>query len=45
MFNENKSAVGSIGSIGSLGPFMGVQEIGYQGHGAETYDPSMSANP
>jgi len=23
---------------------MGVQEIGYQGHGTETYDPSMSNN-
>lgn len=44
VYAENKSAVGSIGSIGSLGPFMGVQEIGYQGHGTETYDPSMSSN-
>ena len=43
VFTDNKSAVGSIGSIGSLGPFMGVQEIGYQGHGTETYDASLNS--
>lgn len=43
VFADNKSAVGSIGSIGSLGPFMGVQEIGYQGHGTETYDASLNS--